>query len=140
MSAAIVASSNGATQSHNTLPADVRTKNARCPMPKLGSGLIECRPSSSSLIAFLCVVRNFSSVVHCWPSGWTYCRSSSQIGHDFGVALAGGYCVPQVMQIAAVSSAAAFGAAADAVSGANIPRATAVVVVRIKSLRVGPLM
>ena len=46
-----------------------------------------------------CVRRIACSVVHAWPSGFTYCRSSWQIVQCAGGASLSGYCVPQVVQM-----------------------------------------
>src|SRR5690606_14964496 len=40
-----------------------------------------------------------ASVVHCWPWGPMYCRSSSQMGQAAGGWALAGYCVPQVTQM-----------------------------------------
>ena len=49
----------------------------------------------------LCLFRSPSSVVQDWPDAGTNCRSSVQIGHIFGGASEGWYCVPQAVQIKA---------------------------------------
>ena len=53
-------------------------------------------------MTFLCVDRSASRVVHCWPSGLTYWRSSSQIGQCSGGFAVSANWVEQVTQMEAV--------------------------------------
>ena len=52
-------------------------------------------------MAFMLRWASVSSGVQLWPAGGTYCRSSSQIGHDEGGFSLGAYCVPHVVQMKA---------------------------------------
>jgi hypothetical protein len=52
-------------------------------------------------MAFMLRLASTSSVVQLCPAVVTYCRSSSQIGHDAGGFSVGAYCVPQVLQMKA---------------------------------------
>src|SRR6516225_8445167 len=96
-----VASSIRAMQSHSTLPAGVRARIARCPMPNAGVVSMIVSPVASRRNLLLCVSRSFSSVVQDCPDVGTNCRSSVQIGHVPGGASEGGYCVPQAVQMKA---------------------------------------
>ena len=94
-----MASSIRAMQSHSTLPAGVRARIARCPMPNAGVVSIVVRPVARRRNLLLCAFRRPSNVVQDWPDAGTNCRSSVQIGHELGGASEGGYCVPQVVQM-----------------------------------------
>ena len=88
-------------QSQSTLPAGVRARIARCPMPKAGVVSTVVSPAARRRNLLLCAPRSFSSVVQDWPEAGTNCRSSVQIGHPPGGASEGGYCVPQAVQMKA---------------------------------------
>ena len=53
---------------------------------------------------FTWVTASFCCVVQPCPDCGTYCRSSSQIGQFGGGLSAGGYCVPQAVQMNACMS------------------------------------
>jgi hypothetical protein len=94
-----VASSISATQSHNTLPAGVCARIARCPMPNAGVVSMVVSPAARRRNLLLCAFRSAPSVVQDWPEAGTNCRSSVQLGHVAGGASEGGYCIPQPEQM-----------------------------------------
>ena len=96
-----VASSIRAMQSHSTLPAGVRAKIARCPMPNVGVVSMVVSPVARRRNLLLCAFRSPSSVVQDWPEAGTNYRSSVQIRHAPGGASEGEYCVPQAVQMKA---------------------------------------
>src|SRR3954464_11849862 len=95
-------------QSQRTLPADVLTRNARCPMPNFGSVEKDVSPGSSSCTLAVYSLRSSSRVVHRWPSRPTYCRSSVQMRHSSGYVEVSPNWVPQVTQIAFIRIPASF--------------------------------
>src|SRR6516162_2320732 len=101
-STSTVASSIKARQSHSTLPAGVRARIARWPMPNAGVVSMVVRPAARRRNLLLCALRSLSSVVQDWPDAGTNCRSSVQIKHASGGALEGKYWVPQAVQMKGV--------------------------------------
>src|SRR5262252_9570089 len=89
-------------QSHSTLPAGVRARIARCPMPNAGVVSMVVSPAARRRNLLLCALRSLSSVVQDWPDAGTNCRSSVQIGHASGGASEGEYWVPHAVQMKAV--------------------------------------
>jgi hypothetical protein len=84
------------------LPAGVRARIARCPMPNAGVVSMVVSPAARRRNLLLCAFRSLSSVVQDWPDAGTNCRSSVQIRHASGGASEGGYWVPQALQMKAV--------------------------------------
>ena len=84
-----VASSISARQSHSTLPAGVRARIARWPMPNAGVASMVVSPAARRRNLLLCAFRSLSSVVQDWPDAGTNCRSSVQIRHTSGGASGG---------------------------------------------------
>src|ERR1043165_2835445 len=95
----IVASSSIEMQSHNTLPCTVRIRTARWPIAKRGCVATPRMPGSYWCQPFTCVTASFAFVVQPCSDWGTYCHSSSKIGQFGGGFSAGGYCVPQVVQM-----------------------------------------
>src|SRR5215472_8500790 len=96
-----VASSSIAMQSHRMLPLGVRISSARWPIAK--AGWVPMPITLGSYWRYELKLRAASdlSVVHVWPPGGTYCRSSSQIAHCAGGFSLGAYWVPQAVQMKA---------------------------------------
>src|ERR1043166_3753342 len=116
LSTSTVASSRSAMHSHSTLPAGVRARSTRCPMANAGVVSMVVSPAARRRNLLLCAPRSRSSVVQDCPEAGTNCRSSVQTGHLSGGASAGGYCVPQAVQMKA-GMAAGYTSPAAAVSG-----------------------
>src|SRR3954447_4621777 len=90
-------SSISVMQSHITFVEPAGASSSRCPIPNDGSVPIPVKPASSRT-SLRWSRRSSSRVVHCWPSGGTYWRGSSQIGHSGGGSALSGNCVPQAAQ------------------------------------------
>jgi hypothetical protein len=84
------------------LPAGVRARIARCPMPNAGVVSMVVSPAARRRNLLLCAFRSLSIVVQDWPDAGTNCRSSVQIRHASGGASEGEYWVPQAVQMKAV--------------------------------------
>ena len=95
--AVTVAASSVATQSHSTLPPEVRSNSARWPMAKPAP--MPMTPGSYSRMLFMWLCDSASSVVHVCPRGGTYCRSSSQMTQCAGGFSLCAYCMPQAVQM-----------------------------------------
>ena len=95
----VVASSIREMQSQRIFPSGVQSSKARWPIANLGCVPIPMSPGSYWRNPLWCEILSRSSVVHDWPSGGMYWRSSSQTGHWAGGASVGGYCVPQALQM-----------------------------------------
>jgi hypothetical protein len=68
-------------------------------MAKRGSTPIPSSPASSALTALWWVRASRACVVHAWPPGLTYCRSSRQMGHASGSPADSASCVPHAVQM-----------------------------------------
>src|SRR3954451_14422286 len=94
---AAVVSASSVTQSHRRFEPANGTSSARWPIANFG---VVPMPTSlpSRSIVFSWSRCSAARVVHCWPSGGTYWRGSTQIGHSGGGSSRSANWVPHATQ------------------------------------------